>query len=243
MAIATLQRLLLSMQLAQPDLRPPFITPFLRAAAGASTDLSFIEAVLHAPAPVTRAPSDPSGHVSASNGLVPPLTRSMSPDREAKANGSTTPLHVTGSSSLLPSSPVPVTRTPGSSANGASTPQRAAAGWLYTAEQHPVQAECWQACLDEVLFPLLNNLATPTATPVWQDFMQDLSNARVLAIKLMCRIFLIHLPQFLELKLSFHITWLNVLNSLDLYMRLGGRGSALVCHLINAHAAAIALIL
>jgi len=107
----------------------------------------------------------------------------------------------------------------------------------------------WQLCLDEVLFPLLGDLASPAnqSHGLYLDSSLPMGVLRAQAVSLLCRVFLRTLPSLSKQQqqtqpqlhaaphspsaasaaapaashASFARTWLNVLKTLDRYMQLG----------------------
>jgi hypothetical protein len=96
----------------------------------------------------------------------------------------------------------------------------------------------WQLCLDEVLFPLLSDLSSSAAQPLFLESSVAFGLVRAQAVSLLSKVFLRTLPALLRHgqtttttttatgsspinNASFTRTWLNVLKTFDRYMQLG----------------------
>ena len=83
----------------------------------------------------------------------------------------------------------------------------------------------WQLCLDEILFPLLRDLAHSASQPFFLESSSSFTLCRTLSINLLSKVFLRLLTQLLQsqslMKTSFTVLWLNVLKTMDRYMSIG----------------------
>jgi hypothetical protein len=87
----------------------------------------------------------------------------------------------------------------------------------------------WQMCLDEMLFPLLRDLASSASQSLFLESSVSFGLLRAQGVNLLSKVFLRTLPSLLRHQsvpgsapsADFTRTWLNVLKTLDRYMQLG----------------------
>lgn len=78
----------------------------------------------------------------------------------------------------------------------------------------------WASCFQHVLFPLLNELLPESSSVAYIDAVL-LEESRIRTATIMSKVFLHHLTPLIELGTAFNDLWIDILNYIDKFMKVG----------------------
>ncbi|XP_067628120.1 Golgi-specific brefeldin A-resistance guanine nucleotide exchange factor 1 isoform X2 [Eurosta solidaginis] len=78
----------------------------------------------------------------------------------------------------------------------------------------------WASCFQQVLFPLLNELLPESSYVAYLDIVL-LEESRIRTATIMSKVFLHHLTPLIELGTQFNELWIDILNYIDRFMKVG----------------------